>query len=55
MAQEAAKATKIAAYEHGVLETETRLTAEVAGVYGTTALKHTSKPLIGQESLRTPI
>ena len=33
VAQEAAKAVEAAAYEHGVLETEARLTAEVTVVY----------------------
>ena len=33
MAQEAAKAAEAAAYEHGVLETEVRLTTEVRVVY----------------------
>ena len=33
MAQEAAIAAKTSTYEHGVLETETRLTAEVTAVY----------------------
>ena len=34
MAQEAAIATETSAYECGVLETETRLTAEVTAIYG---------------------
>ena len=55
MAQEAAKAAETSFYERGNLETEAMLTAEVTWSAGSTVLKHTIKPLIGQESLRTPI
>ena len=55
VAQEAAMAAETSAYECGVLETEAMLTVEVTMVCRSTVLKHTIKPLIEQESLRTPI
>ena len=55
MAKEAAKAVEAVAYEHGVVETEARLIVEVRVGCRDYCVRHTTKPLIGQESLLTPI
>ena len=51
VAGEAAEAAETASYESGVLDTETRLAEEVAGVCRDYCTRYGQKLSIGQESL----